>query len=194
MDFQIVEKGMSFDIKDKAGQSFTNLYVGAGWDMGDKPTDLDLVAACLSGGQLKSQTRLVYFGDKTEPGVTLSADNTTGEGEGDDESIVFDLTKVESDVDSIAIGVAAYSTGADLANAKNFHFRICNGSDTNAPQMFDVKTTNATPGDTVLLAAMLKRTPSGWTVESVSNYYKTGNGANAIKGFANLFSVQAVAA
>src|SRR4051812_14194926 len=101
-DFQIVEKGASFDIKDKAtGAALTNLYVGAGWDVDSgKAVDLDLVAACLIGGKLTQggSGRLVYFGDKTEPGVTLSADNTTGEGDGDDESIVFDLSKVEAQV------------------------------------------------------------------------------------------------
>ncbi len=193
MDIQIVEKGMSFDIKDKAGNAFTKLYVGAGWDMVGAPVDLDLVAACLSGGKLTAQTRLVYFGDKTEPGVTLGADNTTGEGDGDDESIVLDLTKVEADVDSIALGVAAYS-GADLATAKNFRFRIVNGQTASEPQVFEVKTTDATAGDTVLHAATLHRTANGWTIEAVSHYYKTGNGANAIKGFANLFDGQRKAA
>ncbi len=193
MDIQIVEKGFALEIKDKAGNYFTNVYVGAGWDMVGGPVDLDLVAACLSGGVLKSQTRLVYFGDKTEPGVTLSEDNTTGEGDGDDESLVFDLSKVESDVDSIAIGVAAYSK-TDLAAAKNFTFRVVNGSKAEDTQVMSVATDNASAGDTVLHAVTLKRAPQGWTIENVSQFYKRGNGADAIKGFANLFTGAAQAA
>ena len=187
MDIQIVEKGMTLDIKDKAGNHFTNLYVGAGWDMGNQPVDLDLVAACLSNGKLTAATRLVYFGDKTEPGVTLGADNTTGAGDGDDESILIDLTKTESDIDSIALGIAAYA-GADLASAKNFHFRIVNGTKPTDTQVFEVKMGGATAGDTVLHAATLKKSAAGWTIENVSKFYKTGNGSAAIKGFANLFS------
>lgn len=186
-DFKIVEKGITVEVKDKAGQSFEKLYVGAGWDMVGEPVDLDLVAAALSGGKLKSQTRLVYFGDKTEPGIQLSEDNRSGAGDGDDESLVIDLTKVEADVDSIAIGVAAYA-GSDLAAAKNFHFRIINGSVTTDPQVFDVKTTDATTGDTVLHAANLKRSANGWEIENVSTFYKKGNGGEAIKGFAGLFA------
>lgn len=187
MDFDIVEKGVSVAIKDKAGQAFTSLYVGAGWDMVGAPVDLDLVAACLVNGKLTAQTRLVYFGDKTEPGVTLGEDNRSGAGDGDDENIVIDLTKVEPDVDSIAIGVAAYS-GADLAAAKNFHFRIVNGTNAADPQVFDVKTTDAQTGDTVLHAANLKRGAEGWTIENVSTFHKKGNGRDAIKGFAELFA------
>ncbi len=194
MDFQIVEKGISLEIKDKAGAAFTNLYIGAGWDMdGDKAVDLDLVAACLSGGKLTAQTRLVYFGDKTEPGVTLGEDNTTGEGDGDDENIVIDLAKVEADVDSIAIGLVAYS-GADLSSAKNVHFRVVNGTQETDTQVFDVKMEQAQSGDTVVHAANLIRTESGWTIENVSKFYKLGSATAAIKGFGGLFTGEAQAA
>jgi len=186
-EFNIVPKGVTVEIKDKAGQSFTSLYVGAGWDMVGKPVDLDLVGAALSNGKLTAQTRLVYFGDKTEPGITLSEDNRTGAGDGDDESMKIDLSKIESDVDSIAIGVAAYS-GADLATAKNFRFRIVNGSTAEDTQVFELQATAATAGDTVLHAANLIKGANGWTIENVSTYHKKGNGADAIKGFAGLFA------
>lgn len=186
--FDIVDKGMTVEIKDKAGQTFTNLYVGAGWDMVGKAVDLDLVAACLTGGKLTKQTRLVYFGDRNEPGVQLSEDNRSGAGDGDDESIRFDLTQIEADVDSIAIGVAAYA-GADLAAAKNVHFRIVNGKNANDTQVFDVPMNQASTGDTVLHAATLRRTENGtWTIENVSTFHKKGNGAESIKGFAGLFA------
>ena len=117
----------------------------------------------------------------------MSEDNRTGAGDGDDESLVIDLSQVEPDVDSIAIGVAAYA-GSDLAAAKNFQFRIVNGQMANDPQVFEVKTDNATSGDTVLHAATLKRGADGWTIENVSAFYKKGNQAEAIKGFAGLFA------
>lgn len=186
-EFNIVPKGVTLDIKTKEGQSFTKLYVGAGWDMVGAPVDLDLVGACLSGGKITDQTRLVYFGDKTEPGVTLSEDNTTGAGDGDDENMIIDLEKVEADVDSIAIGVAAYSN-VDLAHAQNFTFRIVNGNKATDTQVFEVKADAATTGDTVLHAVNLKRGANGWTIENVSKYYQKGNGSNAIKGFAGLFA------
>lgn len=188
MDFQIVEKGVSFAIKDKSGVALQNLYVGAGWDVdGGKAVDLDLVAACLVNGKLTAQTRLVYFGDKTEPGVQLSADNRTGEGDGDDESIVFDLSKVETDVNEIAIGLVAYA-GADLSTAKNVHFRGVNGSTAEGTQVFDVRVSDAQSGDTVLYAAKLTRGTDGWTVENISQFHKKGSGSAAVKGFADLFA------
>jgi hypothetical protein len=88
---------------------------------------------------------------------------------------VFDLSKVEADVDSIAIGLIAYR-GADLSSAKSVHFRGCNGKDQNAPQVFDVPMTAATSGDTVVHAATLTRGPDGWTVKNVGEFHKKGDG------------------
>ena len=186
--FEIVPKGITLEIKDKNGTTFTDVYVGAGWDMiGDKNVDLDLVGACLVNGKLTAQTRLVYFGDRDEPGVLLSEDNTTGAGDGDDENMVIDLTKVESDITSIAIGIAAYA-GEDLSSATNVHFRVCNGKDENSEQVFDVPMDSASAGDTVLHAANLIRSANGWTIENVSKFYQKGNGTAAIQGFAGLFA------
>lgn len=189
MDFDIVAKGVEVEIKDKQGAAFTKLYIGAGWDTAaGAAVDLDLVAACLTGGKLTAQTRLVYFGDKDEPGIRLSEDNTTGEGDGDDENMVIDLTQVEADVDSIAIGLVAYA-GADLSSAQNVHFRIVNGSNENDPQVFDVTIDMAArSGDTVLHAANLKRGANGWMIENVTTFHQKGTGNDAVKGFAGLFA------
>lgn len=188
MDFKIVEKGVTVEVKDKDGKAITNSYVGAGWDVSGSGTDLDLVAACLdANGKLTSDTRLVYFGDKTEPGVQLSADNTTGAGDGDDENITFDFSQVEADVQTIAVGIAAYR-GADLSTAKNVHFRVVDGKSANDNQVFDVKMEQAKTGDTVLHAFNFKRTAAGWQIENVSKYYAAGSGTAAIQGFAKLFA------
>jgi tellurium resistance protein TerD len=190
LSFDIVPKGVTVEIKDKAGKALNNVYAGAGWDQVGAATDLDLVGAALnSAGKLTAQTRLIYFGDRTEPGIQLSEDNRTGAGDGDDESMTIDLSKVEADVMQIAIGVAAYSAG-DFSNTKNFKFRIVDGTKAADPQVLEMTASGASAGDTVLHAATLKRSGAGqpWTFENVGKFYKTGNGSAAIKGFANLFA------
>jgi tellurium resistance protein TerD len=188
MDFAIVEKGQTLEIKDKAGKALTNVYLGAGWDFVGSPVDLDLVAAALdANGKLTAQTRLVYFGDRAEPGIQLSEDNRTGEGDGDDESIVFKLSEVEADVHKIAFGIVAYA-GADLSTAKNVHFRVVDGADANGTQVLDVPVSAATSGQTVLHAGNIVRDGASWKIENVSAFYARGNGGDAVKGFASLFT------
>jgi len=186
-DFQIVEKGETLEIKNKQGKSIAEVYIGAGWDFTGQPVDLDLVAACLDKhGKLTKQTRLVYFGDRNEPGIQLSEDNRSGKGDGDDESLVLKLADVEADVHTIAFGIVAYA-GADLSSAANVHFRVVEGLRESGDQLLDVPVTKAAAGQTVLHAGNLVRGENGWSVENVSRFEAAGNGSDAINGFAKLF-------
>jgi len=188
MELQIIEKGEQFvlDIASKQEGPKT-FYFGAGWDNPNGPVDLDIVCALLTGGKLAVQSNFVYFGNRNAPGVALSEDNTTGEGEGDDEDIVIRTGDILPEIDKIVIGLAAYA-GADLHTAPNPHFRVCDGAEEQSPQMGDVVVRGAAnPGDTVLVAFTLIRGPSGWTLENNAEFHAKGAGQQAIQGFGQLF-------
>jgi len=184
---EIIEKGATFELTVESKQeSPTKFYFGAGWDNPNGPVDLDIVCAVLHNGKLTSNSDFVYFGNKTAPGVTLSEDNQTGEGEGDDEDIVIDTSKLDAGVDKVVIGLAAYA-GADLHSAPNTHFRVCDGDQESSEQIGDVMLNGATDGDTVLVAFTLLKTSSGWALENNSEFHKKGQGTGAIQGFGALF-------
>ncbi len=188
MDLVIIEKGATFELdvvsKQEGPKTF---YFGAGWDNPTGPVDLDIVCALLTNGKLASNDNFVYFGNRNAPGVALSEDNTTGEGEGDDEDIVINTELVPADVDKIVIGLAAYA-GADLHSAPNPHFRVCDGSQEDSPQIGDVVVGgDASPGDTVLVAFTLIRADGHWTLENNAEFHAKGQGSNAIRGFGGLF-------
>lgn len=186
MELQIIEKGQTFDLEiaSKAKEQF---YFGAGWDNPNGPVDLDLVCCLLSGGKLTNAHNYVYFGNRFAQGVKLSEDNQTGEGDGDDESLIIDTRELAGDIDSIVVGLVAYA-GADLSSAPNPHFRVCDGSEETSPQLADVPLRDtAKPGDTALVACLLKKTSNGWTLENKSELYAMGNGSDAIKAFAQQY-------
>lgn len=186
MNFEIIEKGITFNIEEKSSQEGPKtFYFGAGWDNPNGPVDLDIVATLKRGGQVKSQSDLIYFSNRSAPGVELSEDNQTGEGEGDDESIVINTAEIPADVDSIEVGLAAYA-GADLHGAPNAHFRVCDGAEESSPQIADVVVNGANPGDTVLHAFRLNRGDTGWTLENMGGFHACGAGGGAIQGFAGL--------
>ena len=184
----IIEKGTTFELSVKSKQEGPQVfYFGAGWDNPNGPVDLDIVCALLSDGKLVSNSDFVYFGNRNAPGVALSEDNQTGEGDGDDEDIVIDTSKVDSKIDKIVIGLAAYA-GADLHSAPNPHFRVCDGDNEQSEQIGDVVVGgDATAGDTVLVAFTLMRTSSGWALENNAEFHKKGQGTGAIQGFGALF-------
>ncbi len=188
MDINIVEKGSSInlDIASKNQSSNKQFYFGAGWDNPNGPVDLDIVCVLLTNGKLNQQKDLIYFGNRTAPGVQLSEDNTTGEGEGDDESIVISTSKLNDSINSIVIGLAAYA-GADFSNAPNPHFRACDGSLEDSEQIADIKAGASVSGDTVLVAFKLEKTTNGWVLTNVGDFYNKGSHKAAIEGFARLY-------
>lgn len=187
MDIQILEKGQIFELEVASKQSGPkSFYFGAGWDNPNDPVDLDIVCVKLRGGRLTKNEDLIYFSNRSQNGVILSEDNRTGEGEGDDEYIIISTDALESDVDSVIVGLAAYQ-GADFSNAPNPHFRVCDGHEETSPQIADVKVGSGVAGDTVLAAFSLRRTESGWSLEDIAEFYNKGKGTDAIKGFAGLY-------
>ena len=53
----------------------------------------------------------MFYGNKHEPGISHSGDNTTGDGDGDDETIRIDLDKVPKETSELFITVNIYSNG-----------------------------------------------------------------------------------
>lgn len=190
MELQVIEKGATFELDIVSKQEGPKTYYfGAGWDNPNGPVDLDIVCALLTNGKLSGNSNFVYFGNRNAAGVALSEDNTTGEGDGDDESIVINIAGVADDITSIVVGLAAYA-GADLHSAPNPHFRVCDGGVEESEQIGDVVVGgDTTPGDTVLVAFTLTRLVdnSGWSLENNAEFHQMGQGSDAIRGFGGLF-------
>lgn len=190
MSLDIIEKGatLQLDIVSKqAGPK--SYYFGAGWDNPNGPVDLDIVCALLTDGKLSGNSNFVYFGNRTAPGVQLSEDNTTGEGDGDDEDIVINTAEIAPEINSISVGLAAYA-GADLHSAPNPHFRVCDGTEESSEQIGDVVVgADAVLGNTVLKAFTLNRGQDGnWSLENNAEFHSMGQGQGAIQGFGGLFA------
>ena len=75
----------------------------------------------LKNGKFVDQKDLVYYGNLRHKSGTVNhqGDNLTGEGEGDDEQIIIDLSKVPQEYDKIVIVVNIYQ-----AVQRNQHFGL----------------------------------------------------------------------
>lgn len=103
-----LKKGMSLDLV-KHDNTLKQLNVGLGWDT---HMDLDSIAFLLDENDRLVDTVCYY--SKYSTGVRLNGDNTTGEGEGDDEIIFIDLDCLEDRVVKIALYVNIYDAGGGL--------------------------------------------------------------------------------
>ena len=98
-----LSKGMSYAL------------VGLGWDTNryDGGADFDLDASAFmlgANGKVRKDSDFIFYGNMNgENGcIQHTGDNRTGEGEGDDEQILIDFSKVPADVERIAITVTIY--------------------------------------------------------------------------------------
>lgn len=116
------------DILDltKKEPGLQKVVLGAGWDVANNGQDFDLdISAFLldQNNKVNSVENVVFFNNKVASGVQLMGDNRTGFGEGDDETIQIDLTKVSPAIYKIVFVV----TIAD-AHMKRQTFGMVNNS------------------------------------------------------------------
>ena len=98
---------------NKVAPGLTKVRIGLGWEA--SPLDLDAsVFVCKLNSanepKLLSDNHFVFYNNKSTPNgsVVHSGDNRTGAGDGDDETILVDLSKLESEVAEISIIVTIH--------------------------------------------------------------------------------------
>ena len=128
-------KGQKVDLT-KGNPSLKNIMVGLGWDVNafDSGADFDLDASafmCGANGKCPTEKEFVFYGNLEHPSgaVKHQGDNLTGEGDGDDEQIKIDLTKVPAEIFKIAFTATIYEAEARRQNfgqVANAFIRIYN--------------------------------------------------------------------
>ena len=113
--------------------------VGLGWDTnrydGGYDFDLDASAFLLGeNGKLLRDEDFVFYNNLNgrNGAVVHTGDNLTGEGEGDDEVIMIDFTKIPSEIKKIAICVTIHDAEVRRQNfgqVSNAYIRIAKLSD-----------------------------------------------------------------
>ena len=117
-----LKKGQKVSLT-KGNPGLKNVVVGLGWDTNAYDTgadfDLDAAAFCLTdSGKVSSQNDFVFFGNLNHVSGAIShlGDNLTGAGDGDDEQIKIDLSRVPAEITKIAFTVTIYEAEARRQN------------------------------------------------------------------------------
>jgi stress response protein SCP2 len=162
--------GQELALTTEDGQPLTRLQLGVGWDKeptagfigtGAPEIDLDASAVEFAGGQLFD---LAFYNNlKTrDESVVHLGDNTTGVGQGDDEGLTVDLTKVYGKVDTIVLFVSSYQ-GHTLEWIANAYCRL---ADENDVELARFRLTGGVP-ETGLVLAKLFRDGDHWRLRAI---------------------------
>lgn len=129
--------------------------------------DLDAVAVLFMGGVPVRMAGLDNNDPLKNGSVLHSGDNQTGKGEGDDETIDFDIARIDADVDKIVVMVAAFKEKNKRMGDVGF-----GGADNVEFSFYDADTTPPTKVFRILppllgrenccIVAVLDRVPGGF--------------------------------
>ncbi len=168
-------KGQRIDLtKNNAG--LKNLLVGLGWDpvevkrglFGKKKfadIDLDASVIMLKDDKLQNKDDLIYFGNLKSKcgGVIHTGDNLTGEGDGDDEQILIDLSKIDKEVNKLVFVINIYaceSRKQDFGMIKNAYIRIADNS--SKKELIKYNLTDNYSGKTALIVGEVYKHNGEW--------------------------------
>lgn len=105
-----LQKGGNISLS-KQDANLQRILVGLGWDPRNtdgQAFDLDASAFLLTaGGRVRGDHDFIFYNQlrSAEGSVEHTGDNRTGVGDGDDESVRVDLTKVPAEIEKIAVAV-----------------------------------------------------------------------------------------
>lgn len=176
-----MQKGERTALVDKDGGALTKVHIGAGWDVNTNGAsyDLDIFALLLDGNNKllpgDMHGAVVYFGNKTLPGVKHGGDNLTGAGDGDDEVISIDLSAVNENVNAILIGINIYRAASkgnqNFGRVNNAFIRFADGN-TPAVTVKKYDLSEDYSAFNAVIMGKVYRHESGWKFQAV------GEGAN----------------
>ena len=174
-------KGQKVDLT-KGNPGLTKILVGLGWDTNryDGGYDFDLDAAAFllgANGKVASDGDFVFYGNlkHTCGGVEHMGDNLTGEGDGDDEEIRIDLSKIPASVDRIAFTVTIYDYDVRRQNfgqVSNAFIRIVDDGSGTELIRYDLGEDFSV--ETALVVGELYRNNGEWKFNAIGSGFQGG--------------------
>ncbi|GGY21610.1 TerD family protein [Streptomyces tanashiensis] len=164
----------------KAAPNLTQVLVGLGWDARSTtgaPFDLDASALLCQAGRVLGDEYFVFYNQLRSPegSVEHTGDNLTGEGDGDDESLIVDLTKVPAHCDKIVFPVSIHDAdnrSQSFGQVSNAFIRVVNQTDGQELARYDLSEDAST--ETAMIFGELYRYNGEWKFRAVGQGYASG--------------------
>lgn len=177
----------------KEAPSMNVALVGLGWDA--RVTDgqaFDLDASVFlvgENGKVLSDSHFVFYNNATSPDgeVQHQGDNRTGEGDGDDEQVKIDLTKVAADVKKLVFAVTIHEADSRKQNfgmVSNSFMRVVNNDNGSEIARFDLSEDAST--ETAMIFGELYRHGAEWKFKAVGQGFAGGLAALATQHGINI--------
>ncbi|ATQ82600.1 chemical-damaging agent resistance protein C [Moraxella osloensis] len=167
----------------KEAPNLTNMAVGLGWNpraTDGQAFDLDAVAFLVNeSGKVRTDADFIFFNNlkSADGSVEHTGDNRTGEGDGDDEVIKVDLSKVPADVSKVVFCAVIYEGQArnqNFGQVANAYIRIVNTQGGAEVARYDLSEDSST--ETAMIFGELYKNNGEWKFRAVGQGFAGGLG------------------
>jgi len=167
----------------KEAPNLTNMAVGLGWNpraTDGQAFDLDAVAFLVNeSGKVRTDADFIFFNNlkSSDGSVEHTGDNRTGEGDGDDEVIKVDLSKVPADVSKVVFCAVIYEGQArnqNFGQVANAYIRIVNTQGGTEVARYDLSEDSST--ETAMIFGELYKNNGEWKFRAVGQGFAGGLG------------------
>ncbi len=168
-------------------KSMTMARIGLGWDVNryDGGNDFDLDACVFllgANGKVLRDEDFVFYNNLSarDGAVVHTGDNRTGEGDGDDEAIIIDFTKIPQEIQKIAVTVTIFEAAQrnqNFGQVSNSYVRVVkidNPDDTNGEEALRFDLVEEFSIETALVVCEIYRYNGEWKFNAVAAGYQGG--------------------
>ena len=178
-----LSKGQKISLEKEAGGALSQIKMGLGWDVGAAPQksggflgglfggggsaggSIDLDASCIMLDANKQMVDAIWFGQlqSKDSSILHTGDNRTGAGDGDDEVINVNLSRIPDHVQALVFTVNSF-TGQTFATVNNAFCRLVNASNNSEVARYDL---SAQGSHTALILAKIYRHNGEWKMHAI---------------------------
>lgn len=176
-----LSKGQRIDLT-KTNPGLVKAMIGLGWDtnkyQGGRDFDLDASAFLVDeNDKCLNDQDFVFYNNLSHPSgaVVHSGDNRTGEGDGDDEQLIVDFSKIPSNVHKIGITVTIHDANTrhqNFGQVSNAFVRVLDDSNNQELLRFDLGEDFSI--ETAVVICELYRYGNDWKFSAVGSGFSGG--------------------
>ncbi len=177
-----LQKGGNVNLSKEA-PGIQNVTIGLGWNpraTDGQAFDLDAVVFMLGANdKVRSDADFIFYNQaKSSCGsVTHQGDNRTGDGDGDDETVLIDLSKVPADVNKVIFGVTIHDgqqRGQNFGQVSNAYIRVVNNAGGSEVARYDLSEDSST--EAAMIFGELYKNNNEWKFRAVGQGFQGGLG------------------
>ncbi|MFE6776639.1 TerD family protein [Streptomyces sp. NPDC057702] len=168
-------------VLNQDGTPLADVTVGLGWDA--QPAhgaDIDLDASaviCGADRKVLSDAHFVFYNNLASPdgAVRHTGDNTTGEGDGDDEQLLIDLDRLDGDVEQVVFTVSihdAIARGQNFGQVSDAYIRVVDNL--TGREMCRYELSYDAAEETAMVFGALYRRAGDWKFRAIGQGYASG--------------------